>query len=272
LLTIQTECEKKIKALGGTMIAYDAGLDIQKQVSQMDQLISQKVDIIVAYPVTDVALTQGVAAAKKAGIPVVMINTPSNSLLPLDPNASAMVGMAFDQYDYETIKYIAKKYPKSKVAFMGFGPPSENLVHIVGRTEFWAQQMGLTVLGQIDAVDPSPGAASVATQGIIGKYPDVQVIVGYNDYATMAAAAALKAAGKSGVLVATANGGQDITAAGIKAGTAICAYRNPWEKLGNAAGIAAYDVLTKQPLPQKRMLFLGDLAGKENVDSLTYVH
>jgi ABC-type sugar transport system substrate-binding protein len=106
----------------------------------------------------------------------------------------------------------------------------------------------------------------------MGKYPDVQIIIGYNDYATMAAAAALKAAGKTGVLVATMNGGQDITAAGIKEGSALCAYRNAWEKVGNGAAIAAYDVLTKQNLPARRMLFIGEVATKENVDSLTFVH
>ena len=272
MMTLQNECEKKIKALGGTFISYDAGLDIQKQVSQMDQLISQKVDVIIAYPTTDAALTQGVAAAKAAGIPVVQINVPSNSQKTLDPNVSTMVGMAFDQYDYVTMKHIAEKYPKGKVAFIGFGPPTDNLVHIVGRAKYWAGQMGLNILGEVDALDASPNAASVATQAIIGKYPDVQIIIGYNDYATMAAASALKAAGKTGVLVATMNGGQDITAAGIKEGTALCAYRDAWEKVGNAAAIAAYDILTKQHLPARRMLFIGELATKDNVDSLTFVH
>ena len=272
MMTLQNECEKKVRALGGTFISYDAGLDIQKQVSQMDQLISQKVDVIIAYPTTDVALTQGVAAAKAAGIPVVQVNVPSNSQKTLDPNVAAMVGMAFDQYDYVTIKYIAEKFPKGKVAFLGYGPPTDNLVHIIGRAKYWAQQMGLNILGEVPAMDASPNAATVATQAIIGKYPDVQIIIGYNDYATMAAAATLKAAGKTGVLVATMNGGQDITAAGIKEGTALCAYRNAWWKVGNAAAIAAYDVLTKQPLPARRMLFIGELATKENVDSLTFVH
>ena len=53
-----------------------------------------------------------------------------------------MVGMAFDQYDYVTMKYIAEKYPKGKVAFIGFGPPAENLVHIVGRAKYWAEPIG----------------------------------------------------------------------------------------------------------------------------------
>ena len=273
LLTIQKECEKKIKALGGEFIAYDAGLDIQKQVSQMDQLISQKVDLIIAYPVTEAGLTQGIATAKAAGIRVIMSNVPSNSEIPMDKNADATVGMAFDLYDYMTIKYIAKKYPGTKTAFLGFAPPAENLIHIMGRSKYWAKKMRLNILGGVDALDASPNAASVATQGIMGKYPDVKVIIGYNDYATMAAVTALKAAGKKGVLVATPNGGQHITAAAIKDGSAVCAYRDPWEKLGETLAIQAYNILTGQNLPiQRRVLLIGELATKGNVDSLEFVH
>ncbi len=272
LYTIEKSCQAKIEELGGEFISYDAGLDTQKQVSQMDTLISQKVDLIFAYPVTEASLTQGMAAAKKANIPVVLVNVPSNSETPVDPSAQAMVGMAFDAYDYATIKYISTVMPGAKVAFIGFAPPAENLIHIVGRANYWANQLGLTNLGQIDAVDATPQAAGVAAQAIIAKYPDVQVIIAYNDYATMGAAAALKAAGKTGILVATMNGGQDITAAAIKDGTALCAYRDPWEQVGTTAAIAGYDILTQQNLPlPNRLLILGTLATKDNVDQLTYV-
>lgn len=272
LLTIQNECEKKVKALGGTFIAYDGGMDIQKQVSQMDQLISRKVDLIIAYPVTETGLTQGIAAAKRAGIPVLMLNTPADSQLPVEPNAAAMVGMAFDQYDYATMKFIAAKIPHAKIAFVGYGPPSENLTLILGRADYWAKQLGLNVLGKVDALDPSPNAATVATQAIMGKYPDVQVILGYNSFATMAAASALRAAGKTGVLVATMNGGADITVPGLKSGSVLAVYRDPWEKVGAASAIAAYGILTKQPLPAKRMLFVGEVVSKDNVNSTTFVH
>jgi ribose transport system substrate-binding protein len=272
LFAIQKACEKKTQALCGTFIAYDAGLDIQKQVSQMDQLISQKVDLIIAYPVTEAGLTQGMAAAKKAGIKVLMLNVPASAEIPVDPNADAMVGMAFDLHDYATMKYIAQKYPHGKVAFLGFGPPAENLIHIVGRGKYWAKELGLNILGQVDALDASPNAATVATQAIMGKYPDVQVIFGYNSYATMAAASALRAAGKTNVMVATMNGGADITVSGLKSGSVAVVYRNPWEKVGDAAAIAAYDILTKQNLPAKRMLFTGEVASKDNVDKLTFVH
>ncbi len=271
LFVIQEECEKKIKALGGTMISYDAGLDVQKQVSQMDQLISQKVDLIIAYPVTEAGLTHGIAAAKAAGIPVVLVNTPSSSETPMDPNAVADVGMAFDQYDYTTIKYIAQKYPHAKVAFLGFGPPAENLLHIVKRAKYWAKEMGLDVLGQIDAAEPGMTSAGVAAQAILAKYPDVKIIINYSEYPAMAAAAAIKASGKKGVLVATMNAGDEIGAVGLRERSALCIYLDPWAYTGTAAAIAAYDVLTKQPLPQQRMLFIGELGTQDNVNSLNWV-
>jgi len=272
LFEIQKECERKVKALGGELIGYDGKLDIQQQVSQMEQLIAQKVDIIIAYPITEAGLTQASLAAKKAGIPVVLISTPSSSEQPMDPNATAMVGMAFDQYDYATMKIVAKKYPHGKIAVLGFGPPSENLVHILARSKYWANQMGMSILGQVDALDASPNAATVATQAIMGKYPDAQVILGYNDYATNAAAMALRASGKTGVVVVTPNGGSEINVPALKSGAVLTAYRNPWEKLGDAAAIVAYDILTKQNIPQKRMLFIGEPATKENVNSLKFVH
>ena len=272
LYAIQTEAEKKVKAMGGEFIAYDSSLDIQKQASQMEQLISQKVDLIIAFPLTDLGLTQGVAEAKKAGIPVVMISAPSSSENPVDPNATAMVGMAYDQYSYATMKYVAKKYPQGKVAILGYGLPAEALDVLMGSAKHYGKEMGLNILGQVNAQGPGPNPAMIATQAIMGKYPNTQVIVAYNDYSAMGAVMALKSAGATGVVAATPNGGSEITVSGQKSGAVLAAYRCPWEKIGETAAIAAYDILTKQNLPQKRMLLMGELATKENVNSISFVH
>ena len=45
----------------------------------MQQLISQKVDLIYAYPVTEASLTGPIQQAADAGIPVVLLNTPPDS-------------------------------------------------------------------------------------------------------------------------------------------------------------------------------------------------
>ncbi len=275
LETIKAACKAETERQGGTFISYDAGLDVQKQVSQMQQLISQKVDLIYAYPVTEASLTKPIEQAAAAGIPVVLLNTPPDSsrINEVIGAASINVGLAFDEADYQTIKYIADNYPGAKVGIIGYAPPAESLVWIIERELYWCKQLGLDMVAKVDAVDPTPNAATVATQSILAKAPDVQFILGYNDISTLGAVAAVKAAGKTGVLCATPNGGQDITAMGIKAGTVLCTYNLAWVENGTQAAYAGYDILTKQnqPLPIQIEL-TGTLATKDNVDQLKFLH
>ena len=181
--------------------------------------------------------------------------------------------LAFDEADYQTIKYIADNYPGAKVGIIGYAPPAESLVWIIERELYWCEQLGLDMVAKVDAVDPTPNAATVATQSILAKAPDVQFILGYNDISTLGAVAAVKAAGKTGVLCATPNGGQDITAMGIKDGTVLCTYNLAWVENGTQAAYAGYDILTKQnqPLPIQIEL-TGTLATKDNVDQLEFLH
>jgi ribose transport system substrate-binding protein len=275
LETIKDACKAETERQGGTFISYDAGLDVQKQVSQMQQLISQKVDLIYAYPVTEASLTKPIQQAADAGIPTVLLNTPPDSsrINEVIGAASINVGLAFDEADYQTIKYIADNYPGAKVGIIGYAPPAESLVWIIERELYWCEQLGLDMVAKVDAVDPTPNAATVATQSILAKAPDVQFILGYNDISTLGAVAAVKAAGKTGVLCATPNGGQDITAMGVKEGTVLCTYNLAWVENGTQAAYAGYDILTKQnqPLPIQIEL-TGTLATKDNVDQLEFLH
>lgn len=275
LETIKNACKAETERQGGSFIAYDAGLDVQKQVSQMQQLISQKVDLIYAYSATEASLTKPIQQAADAGIPVVLLNTPPDSsrINEVRGAASLNVGLAFDLADYVTIKYIADNYPGAKVGIIGYAPPAESLKWIIERELYWCKQLGLNMVAKIDAVDPTPNAATVATQSILAKAPDVQFILGYNDISTLGAVAAVKASGKTGVLCATPNGGQDLTAEGIKAGTVLCTYNLAWVENGTQAAIAGYDILTKQNQPLPIQIELpGTLATKDNVDQLTFLH
>jgi ABC-type sugar transport system substrate-binding protein len=272
LLAVETACQAETEALGGKFISYDATGNTEKQVSQMNTLISQKVDLVFAFPVSEASLTQGMAAANAAGIPVALINMPPSSETPVDPSAKAMVGMPFDYFAYTTMKYVADTMPGAKVAFVGYAPPAEQLIYLMKQANHWATEFGLTVLDQVDAVDDNPASAGVAAQAIIGKYPDVQVIIAYNDYSTMGVVAALKAAGKTDIVAANPNGGSEIAKAAIQDGSVLCTYRSPYELVGTTAARAAYNLLTEQNLPlPERFLMVGELVTKDNVDSVTFI-
>ncbi len=65
----------KAEELDIELVEYDGMGDPAKQVSQMEQLISQKVDAIVLAPYDKDALAPAVTKAKDAGIPLIIVNS-----------------------------------------------------------------------------------------------------------------------------------------------------------------------------------------------------
>jgi ribose transport system substrate-binding protein len=272
LVAIQKAAQAQVESMGGKFIGYDAATDAQKQVSQMDQLISQKVDAIIAYSITDATLTQGIQAAAKAGIPVIQVEVPTNPATPLNPGALSLVTIAHDVGCYETMKYISEQTPGAKVAFMKYGLPNEAIVHILDRAHFWAQELKLNILpDEVSAINPSPAAASDAAQSILAKHPDADYIITFNDVSANATAKVLSAAGNKTIKVATPNGGDAITIPLIQDGSVTCVWAAPYVKLGQQVAIAAYAAITKQGTLPQRVMVLGQLATKDNVDSITFV-
>ena len=66
--------EKVAKANGATVLWNSAHMDVNNQISQIQQFINQKVDAIEIAAVNSATLGPQVAAAKQAGIPVVITN------------------------------------------------------------------------------------------------------------------------------------------------------------------------------------------------------
>ena len=229
LVAIEKAAQAQVESMGGKFIGYDAATDAQKQVSQMDQLISQKVDAIIAYSITDATLTQGIQAAASAGIPVIQVEVPTNPETPLNAGAISLVTIAHDVGCYETMKQLSEQTPGAKVAFMNYGLPNEAIVYIMGQAHYWAQQFGLDVLpDEVSAINPSPAAASDAAQSILAKHPDADYIVTFNDVSANATAKVLSAAGNTTIKVATPNGGDAITVPLIKDGSVTCVWSAPY--------------------------------------------
>jgi len=271
LVAIENAAQAQVEAMGGKFIGYDAATDAQKQVSQMDQLISQQVDAILAYSITDATLTQGIQAAADAGIPVIQVEVPTDPATPLNAGALSLVTLAHDVGCYETMQYLSEQTPGAKIAFMNYGLPNEAIVYIMGQAHYWAEQFGLDILpDEVSAINPSPAAASDAAQSILAAHPDADYIVTFNDVSATATVNVLRAANNTTIKVATPNGGDAITVPYIQDGSVICVWSAPYVKLGQQAGIAAYMAIDGQTLPE-RIMINGELATQENVDSVTFV-
>jgi ABC-type sugar transport system substrate-binding protein len=71
---------EKAEELGIELVEQDGQGDAAKQVSQMEQLISQKVDAIVMAPYDKDACAPAVTKAKEAGIPLIIVNSTVNNM------------------------------------------------------------------------------------------------------------------------------------------------------------------------------------------------
>lgn len=248
LVAMEEAAKKEVKELGGTFIGLDAASDPQKQASQLNQLIAQKVDIIIAHPTVAAALAPGIKAAKTAGIPVVAIGVPPDQSQPPAPNVETSISQGFDYSVYRTMKALADEKPGASFATIGLAIPVDQLNFMLDRMEFWGKKFGLKFEGKVDAPTSTPSGFAPAATAVLTRHKDVDFVVTYNDEAAVAVSTTIANAG-SKAKVATPNAAEGIAGDALKAGRLAVVYRVQWEKQGQQAAWAAYDVLTKQNLP-----------------------
>jgi ribose transport system substrate-binding protein len=251
LVAMQDAAEAEVNELGGSFIALDAASNPQTQASELSQLISQHVNVIIGDPVVATALGPGIAQAKKAGIPFVAIGTPADETKSPIPGAVTSISQGFDYSSYATMKALAAEHPGATFATMGFAPPVDQLIFMMSRLKYWGERFGLKFAGEDDAASDDPSGWAPAASTILTKYPSATLILTYNDGSAVAMATTASISGRK-ISVACPNAALSITHDALQAGKLDLVHRTPWEQEGAQSAIAAYDTLTNQnqPLPK----------------------
>jgi ribose transport system substrate-binding protein len=270
LAAVAKGLKDQTEQLGGKVIAYDAQFNQDKQVSQFADLLAQKPDVIVAYPLLPTALAAKVAQAKKMGIPVVTNDTPPVAGEPLPDGYATNVHQGLDIARYQIAKALAKEAPGAKYALLGVGLPVPSLKYAMKRSRYWNDKFGLKFVGEVDANDDTPNGGQQAMTAILAKHPDVDVVVAYNDTAAEAAVSVARASGKADIKIA-GDGGDATAVRLIRAGQLWGTYGPDEAGIGKQQAIAAYNLVTKQhlPLPKEIVISSGTMVTKANADGYT---
>ncbi len=242
-LGIQTETQ----LLGGTFIAKDDQLKVDKQVSDFDQLLAQKVNAIVVYPLDPKALGPELAKAKAAHVPVIALDVSFGQGSTTPPGYATQVRQERDQEAFEMAKTMSQALPGAPVGLIGFGQPVPSISFLMDRLRYWAAQDGLHVLGEQDNPTDDPAGGQSAMNGLLGKFPTMKGVIAYNDPSALGAVAAARGAGRQ-ILAIGDNGGSD-GLAGVRSGRLLATMQNDSVGGGAQAVIAAYDILTGQHMP-----------------------
>jgi ribose transport system substrate-binding protein len=240
------------KRLGCSYKALDDMVTPTTQVNNFNQLVAQKVNAILIFPIVSKALTPSLAKAKAAGIFVIGQSAPiASDSPPIAGYATDGLQMS-DTEAYLRVKSVAAAHPGATFVEMGLAAPVELLQYYAARTKYWAAKFGLKYLGEIDAASDNPQGYAQATTAIIGKYPNLQALFTFGDNSAVGAAAVMQTSGKKTVLISGGDGSKNAVDA-IKKGTVFNTPHPDFLLHAKLMVDAAYDEITKQnlPLPSK---------------------
>jgi len=208
------------------VVAPPAETDVQAQVSQVEDLIAQKVEGIALAPTDPGALAPVVDAAKAAGIPVVFVDTLGSNEGVTFIGTNNEVGAAL------AAKYMCDNLPAgSEVAILQGVMAHSTAQFRANGAKSGLEGCGLKVVAEQTAEWDRAKGLSV-TENILAGNPNIKGIFGSNDNMALGAVEALKAAARSDVMVVGYDANPDAAAAVIDGDMAATVAQAP----GNMGG------------------------------------
>ena len=206
--------------LGHQLVYTDAAGSAAKQVADVNSMIAQGVDLIFLAPREEKPLIPAVMAAKKAGIPVILLDRSVDpSLAKAGEDYVTFIGSNFIEEGQRVAEWLVKNANgKSKIIELegttGSSPANDrkkgfdDAINAAGGFTIVASQTG----------DFARDKGRQVAEALLQAHPDADVIYAHNDEMAMGAIAALEAAGKkpgTDVIVLSIDGGKEAVQAVI---------------------------------------------------------
>ncbi|MEW6226546.1 MAG: substrate-binding domain-containing protein [Bacillota bacterium] len=184
-------------------VVTDGRLDASKQISDIEDLIARKVDVILVAAHQSPTLIPVLKKAKKAGIPVVAFD---RRLTDTDLFVT-YVGSDDREFGRLCAQFIAKKLEgKGNVVILeGVQGGAVTIARQEGFMEEIKKYPGIKIVSDQVANFQRVQAVSVM-ENVLQAHPDIDAIFSHNDEMALGALQVLKAAGKKGVIIAGVDG------------------------------------------------------------------
>jgi len=235
---------------GVKLVMVDAQSDVQKQFSQVENFIAQKVDAIILNPCELEASTPAVDRIKAAGIPLVLVNQTTKSA------GDAYIGSNDFEAGRIAMEAIAQKLNGQGGVLMlhGIMGTSAQLQREAGAKEIFAKYPGLKLVDHQTASWDRAKALAITENWIQAHKGKFSAVFAHNDEMAMGALLALERAGLK----------KDVTVIGIDAiAQALTAVKEGrldatvfQDAVGQGKGSvdAALLLAKKQPCPKETMI------------------
>ncbi|MCR5411168.1 MAG: sugar ABC transporter substrate-binding protein [Lachnospiraceae bacterium] len=206
-VTIQDEMKSIIEARGDELVITDPGNDVTKQISQVEDMLSQDLDGLFMNPADAEGILPALDAAKAEGVPMVGFDTEVADLSYLVSYTGS------DNYNAGKVcgEDLVKKCPNGGDILVLDSPTMQS---VTDRTNGFLDAIeghGFNVVGQQDAKGNLEVAMGIA-EDLLQAHPDVVAIFGGNDPTALGCLAAANAAGIKDCKIYGVDGSPDIKA------------------------------------------------------------
>ncbi|MFM0288253.1 substrate-binding domain-containing protein [Paraburkholderia megapolitana] len=205
-VTMQQALNEAAATIGATVVVTDAHHDVSKQVSDVEDMLQKKIDILLVNPTDSTGIQSAVTAAKKAGVVVVAVDANANG--PVD----SFVGSKNFDAGQMSCEYLAKAIGSSGEVAILDGIP---VVPILERVR--GCKAALAKFPNVKIVDTQNGkqeraTALTVTENMIQAHPNVKGVFSVNDGGSMGALSAIESSGKDIKLTSVDGAPEAITA------------------------------------------------------------
>ncbi|WP_256757684.1 sugar ABC transporter substrate-binding protein [Cohnella sp. WQ 127256] len=241
--------EDAVKALGGTPIVQFADNDESKQNDQVENMVSQGVDVLVIASINGETIAPAVEAAKKEGIPVM-----SYSRLITGVDHDAYIGFDIPGIGRDLARAAVAKVPKGNYMLLN-GAPVDTVSHTIadGAKEILQPLIdkGDIILVAEQFTDKwSPENALASVENTLTQNNDkIDAIISSNDGMAGGAIQALKAQGLTGKTFVTGTDGDIAALQRIAEGTQSMTLLFPSKDMAELAAKAAFEMAETKKVP-----------------------
>ncbi|WP_285768051.1 ribose ABC transporter substrate-binding protein RbsB [Peribacillus sp. SI8-4] len=194
-VSLKDGIEKEAKEKGMKVTVVDAQDDTAKQISGIEDLILQKVDVLVVNPTDSAAISSAVQSANEAGIPVITIDRSSD-----EGDIETFIASDNVAGGEMAAEYLVKELgEKAKVVELeGVSGASATRERGKGFHNLADKQLDV-VTSQTAEFDRTKGLNVM--ENILQGNKDIQAVFAHNDEMALGAIEAIKAAGKDIIVV-----------------------------------------------------------------------
>jgi len=225
----------------GKVIVLDSNLDVNKQVTDFDSLLTQGAKVLPFVALDPKAFNGPFGRAKAKGATVVELYNPKTTAPGGVYEQSREAGM-------DAAKIVGKQFPNGAKALVIGGPPIPAVIERIKGFTTQAKKYKITILQQQDNLKDNVPDARKLADDLLTKHPDAQVVFGFNDNSAIGAGLAAKARGKK-LLIFGINGTEEGINA-VKQGLITATYEADQFKMGYLGAKLGAELNAGQKVPR----------------------